>query len=104
MSELDLVLQEFHAAAQALINACESMRAFYGGVDEPPVPVEPKANAKPEPPSLETVRKALAEKSRKGFTAEIKELLVKHGAVKLSEIDPGEYAAILAEAEVLGNG
>jgi hypothetical protein len=27
----------------------------------------------------------------------------KHGAAKLSEIDPAEYPALLAEAEVLGN-
>ena len=32
---------------------------------------------------------------------EVRELLNKHGADKLSEIDPAEYAALLAEAEVL---
>ena len=39
-----------------------------------------------------------------GHTAKIRELLEKHGAAKLSEIDPKKYAALLAEAEVLGNG
>lgn len=48
------------------------------------------------------VRTILAEKSRAGHTADIKKILVSHGAEKLSEIDPSEYAAIVAEVEVLG--
>ena len=51
--------------------------------------------------SYTDVRKILADKSRAGHTAEIKEILTQHGAGKLSEIDPKEYAAILKEAEVL---
>lgn len=50
---------------------------------------------------LEKVRAVLADKSRLGHTAEVKALLQKHGAVKLSEVDPAEYAALLTEAEVL---
>jgi len=53
--------------------------------------------------TLETVRAVLAEKSRNGHTAEIRALLEKYGATKLSEIDPGKYPALLAEAEVLEN-
>ncbi len=51
--------------------------------------------------TLEEVRAVLAEKSRSGHTEEVRELLAKHGADKLSEIDPAEYVALLAEAEVL---
>ena len=51
--------------------------------------------------TLEEVRAVLAEKSRSGHTEEVRELLAKHGADKLSEIGPAEYAALLAEAEVL---
>lgn len=61
----------------------------------------PKAEPEEKPLTLEEVRAVLAEKSRAGHTAEVKELLNKHGADKLSEIDPAEYAALLAEAEVL---
>ncbi len=50
---------------------------------------------------LEKVRSVLADKSRLGHTAEVKALLQKHGAVKLSEVNPAEYAALLAEAEGL---
>ncbi len=53
--------------------------------------------------TLEEVRVVLAEKSREGFTKEVRELLIKHGANKLSEVDPYEYAALLAEAAELNH-
>ena len=64
---------------------------------------KPAAKQQPEekPLTLEEVRAVLAEKSRSGHTEEVRELLAKHGADKLSEIDPAEYPALLAEAEVL---
>ena len=61
----------------------------------------PKAEPEEKPLTLEEVRAVLAEKSRAGHTAEVKELLNKHGADNLSEIDPAEYPALLADAEVL---
>ena len=51
--------------------------------------------------SYTDVRAILAEKSRAGHTAKIKEILIGHGAEKLSAIAPGEYAALLREVEVL---
>lgn len=60
----------------------------------PPAPEE-------KPLTLEEVRMVLAEKSRAGHTAEVRALLVKHGADKLSDIDPAKYPALLADAEVL---
>jgi hypothetical protein len=62
-----------------------------------PVPTKPVL-------TLEQVRAVLAEKSRTGHTAAIRTLLQKYGADKLSEIDPTCYKALLADAEVLGNG
>ena len=53
--------------------------------------------------TLEQVRAVLAEKSRKGHTAAIRELLQKYGASKLSKIDPQHYEALLREAEELTN-
>ncbi len=46
-------------------------------------------------------RAVLADKSRMGFTAEIRALLQKYGATKLSGIGPDNYKALLADAEVL---
>ena len=70
---------------------------------EPEKKTAAKKEEKAEPKSLtlERVRAALAEKSRAGHTSEVKALLIKHGADKLSDIDPAEYPALLAEAEVL---
>lgn len=51
--------------------------------------------------TLAEVRAVLAEKSRAGHTANVRELLLKHGAEKLSDIDPAEYPSLLADAEVL---
>ena len=67
---------------------------------------EPSAPAAPAKPvlTIEQVRAVLADKSRSGFTAEVRELLRKYGAAKLSQVDPANYEALMAEAEVLGNG
>lgn len=73
--------------------------AMSGEKSETAVPAEQPKPAEAIP--LEKIRAVLADKSRLGHTAEIKALLQKHGAVKLSEVNPAEYAALLAEAEVL---
>ncbi len=53
--------------------------------------------------TLEQVRGLLAEKSRKGFRAEVKALLTAHGVDRLSEIsDQAELGKLMAEAERIG--
>ena len=66
---------------------------------EAPKPVKESAPTIP----LEKVRGILAEKSRAGYAAEVRAIIAKHGAEKLSGIAPEEYAAVLKEAEELGN-
>ena len=70
-----------------------------------PAPAPDPAPQAPPPKAitLEEVRAVLAEKSHDGFTIEVRELLQKYGAAKLSGIDPANYAALLKDAEVLGN-
>lgn len=51
--------------------------------------------------SLEQVRGLLAEKSRAGHTAEIRAIIQKHGADRLSDIDPKDFETVMKEAEVL---
>ena len=53
---------------------------------------------------LEKVRIVLAEKSQQGFTAEVRGIIAKYGAEKLSAVDKVYYANILEDAEGLGNG
>jgi hypothetical protein len=60
---------------------------------------------KPKPElKLEDVRSVLAGKSRAGHTAEVRDLLQKYGATKLSAIDPANYEALMKDAEAIGNG
>ena len=70
---------------------------------------EPAPAAAEETPAkvytYEEVRAILAEKSRTGYRAEVKALLTAHGVKQLSDVkSPEEFAAIVAEAEVIGNG
>ena len=68
-----------------------------------PAPAPAPQALSPKAITLEEVRAVLAEKSHDGFTTEVRELLQKYGAAKLSGIDPANYAALLKDAEVLGN-
>lgn len=73
-----------------------------------PVEQIPEKTSKPKKEkakvyTLEDVRGVLAEKSQNGLTAEVKDLITKYGGSKLSDIDPSQYAAIIKEAEVLGD-
>lgn len=99
MSDLSLVAAELKNAAQSLISVADSLNDLFssGGAIEVAAPEE-------KPITLEAVRAVLADKSRCGFTAEVKALIEKHGAARLSEVDPANYKALLAEAEVLGDG
>ena len=103
MSELDLCVSELRSAAQSLNTVADSLTSLFSG-SQPRTSVQPESKPTSKPLTLEDVRAVLAEKSRNGHTAKIRELLKKYGAAKLSEIDPQKYAALLAEAEVLGNG
>ena len=103
MGELDLCVSELRSVAQSLNTVADSLTALFSG-SQPRTSVQPESKPTSKPLTLEDVRAVLAEKSRNGHTAKVRELLEKHGAAKLSEIDPQKYAALLAEAEVLGNG
>ena len=52
---------------------------------------------------LEDVRTVLAEISRSGKTAQMKELLSRFGASKLSDVKAEDYAALLAAAKEVKN-
>lgn len=122
MSRMKLLLDvvsDLRSLADSLQAVADA--AVQGGPEQPDQNPEEKSAQKPEKktaakraePSieapapdaklltLEEVRAVLAEKSRAGHTAEVRALLLKHGADKLSEVDPVEYPALLADAEVL---
>ena len=102
---LDVVsdLRKLANSVQAIVDAMTENEPTGSTQSEPSTPVaEPKPTEKAV--TLEQVRAVLADKSHDGFTAEVRTLLEKHGAKKLSEIDPASYAALLADAEGLCNG
>lgn len=73
--------------------------------DEPQAAEVPKEQPAPEQ-KTETVtfvqlRSRLSEISRAGHTQEVKELIAKYNAEKLSDIAEADYTAVLAEAEGL---
>lgn len=60
------------------------------------------AKAQPEnPATLEGIRALMAQKTQEGKSKEIKELLQKYGAAKLSAVKPEDYPALMQEAQVL---
>jgi Ca2+-binding EF-hand superfamily protein len=60
-----------------------------------------EAIPKAGPITLEKVRGVLASKSQSGKQPEVKKLIAKFGAKKLTDIDPDCYEELLKEAEVL---
>ena len=101
MSDMAQTIEDLRSAAAAISDAADWLTKVFSS--------EPQAEDAPASPpepdlTLEQVRAVLADKSRQGHTAEIRALLQKYGASKLSQIDPAHYKALLAEAEVLTNG
>lgn len=104
MNDMAMTIEELRSAAAAISDAANWLaQQFSDNADEAP---SQEAETKPEPKpalTLEQVRAVLAEKSRAGHTAAVRELLLKYGASKLSQIDPANYEALLRDAEVLGD-
>ncbi|NLH35045.1 MAG: hypothetical protein GX453_03295 [Lactococcus chungangensis] len=103
MSKLAAELAELKHCGEILIGISETLTQMFSSdarQDKQEQIKEPK-DKQEKALTLTDVRKVLAEKSRNGHTAQVKELLIKYGADKLSEIDPSKYAELLAEVEVL---
>lgn len=101
MSDMAATIEELRNVAVTITDVANWLTEMFSTtVDEVS---DAAALAKPQL-TLEQVRAVLADKSRMGFTAEIRSLLQKYGAAKLSGIDPIHYETLVAEAEVLGDG
>lgn len=105
MSRIKLLLD----VASDLRSLADSLQAVAGATDqdEPAPetkPVKEKVSPlapKESPVTIEQVRAVLADKSRSGKTAAVRDLLGKFGAAKLSEIEPDKYPVLLQAAEEL---
>lgn len=94
IKEMKITIDELRNTALIINEIADGLAEKFGDVE--------KEEKKPTL-TLEEVRTVLAEKSRNGFTAEIKELLKKYGASKLSEVDSKNYEALLKDTEELNN-
>ena len=84
------------SALASLLRQCLSPEA------RPEVPAEETSAAPEILYSYEEARAILADKARKGFRAEVKAILTRHGVRQLSDVvDPWTLKAIVDEASVL---
>lgn len=99
VQDLRSLADSVQAVADAMMRSDAPDDTGQDAAVQAPAPAEPKE--KPIP--LETVRALLGQRSREGYTAEVRSLLQKYGADKLSGVDPKYYPALMKDAEVLGN-
>ncbi len=92
-------MQALIAEAMTILNtASSSLGALMARMEVKEEPARQEAKQL----TLVEVRAVLADKSRSGFTEQIRGLLEKYGAPKLSEIDPSRYQNLMDEALCLG--
>ena len=103
MQTLVGVVDSMHKLAEGLETLAVYLLRDAGEQQVSEVPKESPSEPKPVQPmvTLEEVRAVLAEKSSTGHTDEVRKLLQDFGAVKLSAVDPKDYADLKAKAEVL---
>ena len=112
MSRIKLLLDVIEDI-RSLADSLQAVAAALGQSDPEDAAAPAPAPAAPPPPApaapppkaitMEEVRAVLAERSHDGYTDQVRGLLQKYGAEKLSGVDPKHYAALLKDAEVLGN-
>ena len=104
-SELMKIAEGFSIVAEGLRGLA---KAEGGGTKEKTVKAQKQAQPESaaevqqeSPATLEGIRALMAQKTQEGKSKEIKELLQKYGAVKLSAVKPEDYPALMQEAQVL---
>ncbi len=101
-SELLKIAEGFSIVAEGL----RGLAKAEGGTKDKAVKAQKQDAAKAEPQqekpaTLEGIRALMAQKTQEGKSKEIKELLQKYGAAKLSAVEPEDYPALLREAQAL---
>lgn len=102
MNDMAMTIEELRNAAAAINDAANWLaQQFSSDIQQQRENIAANKEKAKLALTLEEVRAVLADKSRAGHTAEIRELLKKYGASKLSLVDSKHYEALLREAEVL---
>jgi hypothetical protein len=95
------VVSDLHRLADSIQAVVDSSEQSEPQTAETPVPKADKPKEVKPDIGIEKVRAVLAEKSQSGKTAEVRALLQKFGAAKLSEIESDKYSELLKAAEEL---
>ena len=99
MSKIKLLLdvvENMHSLADSIKAVADAM------ADNENTPKTEQNTAEPKKAiTLEQIRAVLAEKSQNGKTSNVRELLLKYGVTKLSEIKGEFYAELFKDAEGL---
>lgn len=106
MSKIKLLLdvvEDMRSLADSLQSIADSLQ---GNTTEQTTETPKAAEVTPPKPTapritIDQVRAVLAEKSGEGKTAQVKALLYKYDAGKLSGVKPEDYAALMEEAQKL---
>lgn len=124
MSELSMLLDDLIECGNKLTKTAQALKDFYSDTEATVTEEAPKAKAKatkkettPEPAAneepatpiykKEDVRAILSRKANEAggqYKADVKALVNKYGhGGSLTDVDPADYAALVAEIEALGN-
>lgn len=108
MNELSQVLDELVACGEGLIRTANALRDIFSAEPEPETQPEtkeaPAAASRAEQPTVYTfaeVRKAFSAKSHAGYTEQVRALITRYGADKLSAVKEEDYPALMADLEAL---
>ena len=107
-SDLLLTLDEMITCGQNMVKAANALKAYFSSTEESDTPAavtEKPVIENAEPTVAYTfadVRKAFSAKSHEGYTEEVKALITKYGASKLSDIKKEDYSALMSDLEVIG--
>lgn len=96
MKKLEIVVENLRLLA-------DSLEELSGSFSIETVEKAPEEVEKPVAPTvtIEDIRKVLAEKSRAGKTEQVRNLLQKYGANKLSAVEEKHYPSLLEDAKGL---
>ncbi len=95
--------KDFTTVKELAVKLAKELNLFIEALDSEETPkAEPACELVPI--TLEEVRTVLAELSRDGKTQEVKAILKRHGASRLSEVNPDEWEAVLDEAAEIRHG
>ena len=106
MNDLDLQLKDreefYHRMAEEAVQGLKTIQAVrqqLSGNNNEAVDKQPKRDPVQD---KVTIRQLLAKKCQEGYTAQVKDLLHKFGAEKLSDVDPKDYEDLYYSAEGIG--